>query len=211
MDTDIARAWVDGWVLSRGAEKPVPEPWGLRIEVGVPNQLRRHVLLDADDATVRDLAASVADPTTWIKAFVEPELLEAMLTPEWEPDSPGFLMTTGLSLYDLSLAPGYRLETETSAGVTRARILAGDGTVAARGQVAVTGPTCVFDQIVTEPAHQRRRLGTAVMAALSATALHQGATTGILGATTQGRALYESLGWRVDAPLSGFIYKPLEH
>ena len=210
MDTDIARAWVDGWVLSRGAEKPFPEPWGLRIEVGVPNQLRRHVLLDADDATVRDLAASVADPTTWIKAFVEPDLLEALLTPDWKPDSPGFLMTTGLSLYDLSLAPGYRLETETSAGVTRARILAGDGTVAARGQVAVTGPTCVFDQIVTEPAHQRRRLGTAVMAALSATALHQGATTGILGATTQGRALYESLGWRVDAPLSGFIYKPLE-
>lgn len=211
MDTDIARAWVDGWVLSRGAEKPVPEAWGLRIEVGVPNQLRRHVLLDTDDVTIRALAASVTDPTTWIKAFVEPDLLEALLTPDWKPDAPGFLMATKLSPSQPRLAAGYVVDTETADGVTHVRVLTADGSPAARGQVAVTGPTCVFDQIATEPDHQRRGLGTTVMATLSTTALDQGATTGILGATIQGRALYESLGWRVDGPLSGFIYKPLEH
>ena len=61
--------------------------------------------------------------------------------------------------------------------------------------------------IETEPEHQRRGLGSAVMATLANTATDLGATTGILGATVQGRALYEALGWQVVEPLSGFVYK----
>jgi hypothetical protein len=34
-----------------------------------------------------------------------------------------------------------------------------------------------------------------------------GATTGILGATVPGRALYEALGWQAAGPLSGFVYQ----
>jgi hypothetical protein len=33
-------------------------------------------------------------------------------------------------------------------------------------------------------------------------AVGQGARTGVLGGTPQGRALYESLGWRVESPLT---------
>lgn len=76
-------------------------------------------------------------------------------------------------------------------------MLAGDGSVAACGQVAVTDETCVFDLIGAEPEHQRRGLGSTVMAALTNAAVDQGAVTEILGATVQGRALYEALGWHV--------------
>ena len=38
-----------------------------------------------------------------------------------------------------------------------------------------------------------------------------GAVTGILGATPQGRALYEALGWAVAGPLSSFVYQRPTH
>lgn len=50
-------------------------------------------------------------------------------------------------------------------------------------------------------------VGGAVMTALTNAAMDLGAATGILGATAQGRALYETLGWHVAGPLSGFVYK----
>jgi hypothetical protein len=58
----------------------------LQIEVGVPGRAVRHVLLDADDATIRALAKSVTIPTTSIKGFVEPEDLARLPTPDWTPD-----------------------------------------------------------------------------------------------------------------------------
>lgn len=183
------------------------EPWGLRIEVGAPGHAVRHVLLDADDTAIRALAQSVTVPTTSIKGFAEPGNLAPLLTPDWTQDPPTFLMAASLRSVAIRIARDYTITAEHARGVTCARVLAGDGSVAARGQVAVTGETCVFDMIETEPEYQRRGLGGAVMATLASTAMDLGATTGILGATVQGRALYEALGWQVAEPLSGFVYK----
>jgi hypothetical protein len=49
-----------------------------------------------------------------------------------------------------------------------------------------------------------------VLRTLANVSLDAGAQTGILGATTQGRALYETLGWKSHAPLSGFIHRDPE-
>lgn len=167
----------------------------------------RHVLLDADDSAVRALAGSVTVPTTSIKGFRESADLARLLTPDWTPDPPEVLMTTSLHPVSTHIASGYRVAVEHAHDVTFARVLAADGSVAARGQVAVTSQTCVFDQIETAPEHQRRGLGTAAMATLTTAATDLGAATGILGATVQGRALYEALGWTVAGPLSSFVYK----
>ncbi|MFE3108744.1 GNAT family N-acetyltransferase [Kitasatospora indigofera] len=208
MASDLARAWVAGWAASRATPAPVEEPWGLRIEVGHPKQVTRHVLFDTDGDTVRRLAGAITAPTTWIKAFVEPGTIAPHLSPEdWAEDIPGFLMATALRPSAVLVPDGYTLGSETARGVTRVRVLAPDGSLAARGQIAPTGPTAVVDQVETDPAHQRRGLGTVVMRSLGNTALDQGAGTGILGATIEGRALYESLGWTVRAPLAGFIYR----
>ncbi|MGH1551630.1 GNAT family N-acetyltransferase [Streptomyces sp. L7] len=86
---------------------------------------------------------------------------------------------------------GYRLRTWSRAGVTRALVRTEDGAFAARGQIAVTGSTAVVDQVETDPAHRRRGLGRLVMAVLADAAAGQGAVVGVLGATPEGRALYE--------------------
>ncbi len=210
MVSELSRAWVDGWVVSRGTPSPSQEPWGLRIDVGRPDQVVRHVLLDADEVAVRKVAETVealGTPATWLKAFMAPEDMGAWLGPDWTPDSPGFLMAADLRPSAPRTPGGYTLTTATAEGVTRVRVLAADGSLAARGQVAPVSGYAVVDQVETAPEHQRRGLGSFVMHTLADTAVRQGAATGVLGATVEGRALYETLGWRVHAPLTGFIYR----
>ncbi|MQY10147.1 hypothetical protein SRB5_02530 [Streptomyces sp. RB5] len=156
---DLARAWVSGWVISRHVPAPVPEPWGLRIDVGLPKQVARHVLFDADETTARKAAESITTPHTWIKTFVPPETITPWLTPDWTQDAPGFLMSTDLRPEAPLVPAGYTLTSETRGGVIHVRVLATDGSEAPHGQIAPTG------------------------------------------------ALYESLGWRVHARVTGFVYR----
>ena len=53
----------------------------------------------------------------------------------------------------------------------------------------------------------RSGLGWVVMRILANEAIEAGSSTGILGATVEGRALYENLGWKVHAPLASFIFR----
>ncbi|MET7698574.1 GNAT family N-acetyltransferase [Streptomyces sp. NPDC005485] len=206
---EIARSWVDGWAVSRRAAKPVDVPWGLRIEVGMPTRTVRHVLLDSDVETVRRLVGGITEPGTCIKAFLEPDIMAPWFSSEWEPTDPGFLMAVGLRPSVVRAPEGYTAAAETVDDVTYVRVLAADGELAARGQIGLTGAACVFDQIITEEAHQRLGLGTVVMGTLTNSAIENGVATGILGATVQGRALYETLDWKVLAPVTGFIHKPV--
>ncbi|MGZ9935416.1 GNAT family N-acetyltransferase [Streptomyces sp. NC-S4] len=205
----LARSWVDGWAVSRRVPKPVDAPWGLSVQVGLPAQTVRHVLLDADAETARGLIGAITEPATWIKAFLEPDVMEPWFPPAWEPTDPGFLMAVDLRPSVVRAPDGYTATAETDGDVVSVRILAADGELAARGQAGLAGAACVFDQIITEEAHQRRGLGTVVMGALTGAAVENGADTGILGATVQGRALYETLDWKVLAPLTGFVHKPV--
>lgn len=173
----------------------------------------RHVLHSADEATVRKITEHATAPGVWLKAFVPPETLEPWLAPGWHlAGGPGYLMSASLPVdhvRDLTETPdGYRLNTWTRAGVTRALVRTADGAFAARGQIAVTGLSAVVDQVETDPAHQRRGLGRLVMRRLTAAAAEQGATAGVLGATPEGRALYETMGWRELAPLTGAMRGP---
>ncbi|MFG2335233.1 hypothetical protein [Streptomyces yangpuensis] len=45
------------------------------------------------------------------------------------------------------------------------------------------------------------------MGALTDAAVENGAATGTPGATVQGRALHETLGWKVLAPLTGNVHE----
>ncbi len=205
---ELVRAWVAGWTVSRGTPSAVEEPWGLRVDVGLPDHVVRHVLPDADEVTVRKVAGTVTAPGTWLKAFVEPELMAGWLGAGWTNDAPGFLMATELRRGTPRTPDGYTLTSDTTAGVTRIRVLAADGSLAARGQCAPVGGVSVVDQIETAAGHRRRGLGSLVMGALADAALDRGAGTGLLGGSTEGRALYETLGWRTHAPLASFVNRP---
>ncbi|GAB3278449.1 hypothetical protein GCM10027449_18580 [Sinomonas notoginsengisoli] len=70
-----------------------------------------------------------------------------------------------------------------------------DGTLAARGHVAVAHGYAVFDRIITEPDFRRRGLGSFVMRALTAAMSEHDLDQGLLIASTDGQHLYHHLGW----------------
>ncbi|WP_026248640.1 GNAT family N-acetyltransferase [Streptomyces sp. LaPpAH-108] len=204
---EAIRAWVHGWTVSRGAADPTPTSWGFSVDVGLPGHVVRHVLSAADEATVRKITENPTAPGVWLKTPASPEMLEQWLGPGWSlAGGPGFLMSAPPHAAHTEAAPttadGYRLDTWTRAGVARTLVRTTDGAFAARGQVAITGRAFVVDQVETDPAHQRRGLGRLVMHTLANIAAGQGATAGVLVATPEGRALYETVGWHVLAPLA---------
>ncbi|MGY1497606.1 GNAT family N-acetyltransferase [Streptomyces sp. QTS52] len=206
------RAWVDGWVVSRGASPPQVEPWGYTIDVGTAEQVTRHVLDAVNDGveerTVRKVADAVTGTGVWLKVFDDPATVGGWLGEGWwVAPEPGFLMSVPLTAAEPPAVPdGYRVRVWTRGGVTRVLLAAPDGSWAARGQLAPTGRTAVVDQVATSPAHQRRGLGSFVMRTLAQEAVTQGAERGVLAGTPDGRALYEALGWRVEALLTSAKY-----
>ncbi|MEV6522414.1 GNAT family N-acetyltransferase [Longispora sp. NPDC051575] len=197
--------WAHGWAASRGVGPVTPVPGGQRIEVGLSGHVARYVLPAADPAALRAIDTSPVEPGTWVKVSAPAAEVRASLGPRWAEAELCHLMSTTLTA-DVPPAPaGYRVHLEPAGAVTVARVLDASGELAASGQVAGTRRNVVFDQIVTEPAHQRRGLGSLVMASLARHAMERGAVGGVLGATGDGRALYLRLGWRVRAPLCAFV------
>ncbi len=211
---ETVQAWADGWVVSRGAAPPVPEPWGCTIDVGMYGHVTRHVFGatgdDLDEATVRKVAGAVTGDGVWLKAFRDPSVVAGWLDDTWWIDpEPGYLMTVPLAQGDRPDVPdGYRLRSWSRGGVTRVMVAAPDGSLAARGQITPTGSTAVADQIETAPEHRRKGLGSLVMRTLQMTAVGQGARTGVLAGTPAGRGLYEALDWEVVALLTSAKHCP---
>jgi len=202
---DIVRAWVDGWTISRGTLPPVIEPWGLRVDVGLPGHVARHLVPAPTPGLVQRLTSAITVPGTWLKLCAPADLIAPWLPQDWAIDPPEFLMTAALVAEPAAAPPGYTLAVTTRAGVTAARLLTDAGEIAARGQMAVAGRAAVVDRVETAQAHRRRGLGTVVMRTLTATAVSRGATTGVLVATPEGRKLYESLGWRLCSPMTAAV------
>ena len=201
---DVFSAWSRGWAITREVAPPVPFADGLRIEVGLPRQARRYVFPHASQA-LHELGETVAQPWVFLKACATSDELRALLPARWQMQDDHFMMTCGDASFAGSgaLAPGYALHVEDDAARTRrahVHVHAEDGSVAASGHLAFDERFAIYDRIVTEPAHQRRGLGRAVMRALQALAHAHGRHAGALVATDPGRALYESLGWTLQAP-----------
>ncbi|MFC9603032.1 GNAT family N-acetyltransferase [Streptomyces niveus] len=218
----ITSAWVAGWAVNRSTPAPVLEPWGYRVDVGLPGHVLRHVLPEPDEPSVRKLCETVTEPGAWLKVLAPPERVAGWITPGWTvPDDPGFMMFSALRRSVPPAVPvppaGYRVETETRDGVFRVRVTAPDGSLAARGQMAGAGDgrkvdggagpgrTAVVDQVETSRNHRRRGLGRLVMRTLETAAADTGVTTGVLAATRDGLGLYTSLGWRLQGPLTGVV------
>ncbi|MFB7470126.1 GNAT family N-acetyltransferase [Kitasatospora sp. NPDC056184] len=205
---ELVRAWVEGWIVSRGAADPVDEPWGWSIDVGQPKQVARHVLPEPVEADVRKLVAATTAPGTWLKLFADDDTVRPWLGPGWQYDLPGYLMTVPLAAERPVVPAGYTLTSWSRGGVVRVLVRTEDGRFAARGQLAVTGATAVADQIETDPGHRRRGLGSLVMRSLRDAGHRGGAATGLLVATPEGRALYSALGWSVRASMASLYYAP---
>lgn len=191
----LAKAWAEGWAISRGTSAPVEVPEGYRIDVGLPGHVTRYVLPTHAPA----LAASLTAPGTWLKICADPADVE--LGQGWQVQPTEYLMVTRLTAESPASGAEYELQVSTAGALLDARITH-RGELAARGRAAIAQEYAMIDQVVTEPQHQRRGLGTTVMRALSQAASHSGARTGVLVATADGQGLYSRLGWTLASPVT---------
>ncbi|WCD91297.1 hypothetical protein KPP03845_200258 (plasmid) [Streptomyces xanthophaeus] len=200
--TRWVKQWIDGWVVSRGAAEPVGESWGWTIAVGLSTEVARHVVPVPAEGDVRKLAAT-APPATWLKLFALDEVVRPWVGDDWEAGIAGFLMSLPLAPAQVGPPPsGYTVTSWCRGGVIKVLVRAGDGRLAARGQVGLAGRAAVADQIETAPDQRRRGLGALVMRTLQNAAWEAGAREGVLVGTPDGRALYEALGWTLRSPMA---------
>lgn len=186
----------------------VAEEGILVVQIGEPGRSVELVVLDADNSPARVQRACAlafaATGTAWVTVATDhldascDQLRVAGLEIKGDPES---LMAISLSEHPLTPPGPFLVESDHESSVVVARALI-DGIVVASGRMAVVGTDAVADRIETDPAYRRRGLGRAVMAALAAGAVEKGATRGVLGASSDGRALYESLGWIVATELA---------
>jgi GNAT superfamily N-acetyltransferase len=199
--------WVDGWTRSRQTPRPEPFDGGWYVETRTEREHGRYVL---DEPTKERLAAILEEdlpPTTAIKFPGDPEEWLPLFGEGWAPDHDGWFMTRRLGQPPGRQAPpGYEVRVEAAPTLVVAEVLAPEGDVAASGRMGLGTSYAVADQIVTDDKHRRLGLGTVVMAALERRALDAGLERAVLGATVDGRALYERLGWDVGAPLTA-VYR----
>lgn len=201
----IATAWAKGWTLTRDKASPVMQTYGCAIDLGLPAHLERHVVVEFDAASLRELASRLQTPGTWLKVCAHPETVIPLLQKNWQVQAPEFLMAIALNDTAAVTHDGYRMSLSTSGAITEAELRDMDGQLAARGRVAHSDGIATFDQIVTEPAHQRKGLGRVIMATLARLCIAQEARIGVLVATEQGRALYQAIGWTLVAPVTAAV------
>jgi GNAT superfamily N-acetyltransferase len=205
---ELVRRWQAGWSASRGWTKVVDDDGILTVKVGDTERAMEFVVLDPDAHPERvERAANLAldaTGTAWVTLATEDResmadtLDDLGLTVQRDPE---WLMTIELGRQpSLRLHSRYALVSELQENVivTRATL---HGAVASSGRMAVVGTDAVADRIETDPAHRRRGLGSAVMAALVEAAEARGATRGILIASRDGQRLYRSLGWKTVADI----------
>jgi GNAT superfamily N-acetyltransferase len=200
-----ATAWAKGWTLTRSKASPVSQSYGCKIDLGLPDHLERHLVVDYDAGTLRELISSLQTPGTWLKVCAHPEKVIPLLHENWQVQPPEFLMAMALNDTAAVKPDGYQLSLSTCGTVTDAELRDMDGQLAARGRVAHSDGIATFDQIVTEPAHQRKGLGRVIMATLANLSVAQEAKVGVLVATEQGRALYQAMGWMLVSSVTAAV------
>ncbi|HEU4775603.1 MAG TPA: GNAT family N-acetyltransferase [Telluria sp.] len=203
---DVLERWLTAWSLARGLPLPVREQGGLSVEVGLRDQLRRYVFVDAGPA-LQACAARVTEPFVHLKAAVDPAPMRQALPPGWELEELRYLMWHDGAMAAGSAAPaGYTITAKREHGAHLVRFIDAEGTIAAAGRVVLHGKTASFDRVMTHELHRRKGLASAVMLELDRMAVQAGVSDRLLVATEAGRSLYLTLGWQLLAPYSTFIF-----
>lgn len=201
--------WVDGWTRSRGTSRPEAVDGGWYVATRSEREHGRYVLSEPTEERVLAIVEDEQTPRTGLKFPGDPAEWLPRLGDGWQPDHEGWFMTRPLGRPPGRRPPtGYEVVVEARPTLVTARVLAPEGREAASGRMGLGAAYAVADQIVTDERHRRLGLGTVVMAALERYAVEAGLDRAVLGATSDGRALYERLGWDVGAPLTAAYYRP---
>jgi len=204
VEPDLLWRWVAARSIARGQPLPVPDRGGMRVDTGLPEEMRRYVFASPGPG-LRELAAAIDTPHVYLKVCAGAVELEGLLPPRWQLQPAGYLMAhDGPPVPVVPPSPGYRVELLRDGALSAARILAADGTIAASGHAVEHDGVFILDRILTHPDHRRHGLGRALVTGLGSMQRSPAAQR-ILAATEDGRALYTALGWRVLSPYSTLV------
>jgi len=198
-DPSLIVGWLAARSIGRGISAPTPDRGGWRVDTNSAKEQRRWVFPQMHEGLV-ELGREISAPRHVLKLCGTDQSLRRALPSKWEIQAAEYLMMgeatrpAGRPLLD-----GYRLEIDEAGCTVRTRVLATDGSLAASGYATEAAGVFAYDRIETAEAHRRQGLGQTVMTTL-ATHRRSSAATQILVATSEGRSLYESLGWRVVSP-----------
>ncbi|WP_298323002.1 GNAT family N-acetyltransferase [Haloactinopolyspora sp.] len=207
--TDLAALmtrWHAGWTTSRGYRMLGADADSITVHVAYPGREVEHVALaDAPGVHAALLDRLTGHPDHWVTLPTSDRQATERLVREagYVHREPEWLMTRPLAGHPPATSPpdGLELVHSFRAGVHVVEVVTTDGSLAAKGQLAVVGRDAVADRIFTMPSYRRRGLGRLVMGALASAAVSQGAAHGVLIASVDGRALYAALGWQVVADI----------
>ncbi|HWL50066.1 MAG TPA: GNAT family N-acetyltransferase [Acidimicrobiia bacterium] len=196
-DRELVMRWVRAWAHVRELRVEDVDGWPL-VHVRGPSRDTEIVCVDPGRAAFEQLARHAAhDPREMLTVFGRDlAIYHASPLPSGlrvDRDDEVF-MTTTLTPSPTLLPNGFTARWDVHGPI--ATYALDDGArIAAEGTAGVLGSDAVFDAVETSPGHRRRGLGRHVMGALTAWAVDQGATGGLLAASVDGAGLYTSLGW----------------
>lgn len=202
--------WAFGYCAARGYGQPVAatNPPALWFDAGKPDQSGRFILADASGEAAATAFAAVEAPHIYVDIAAPRDAILPHIPPHWQPRDPMWLMAAGTDMPAARRTPGFLIEVTEGADRFEAITRDDNGSLAARGVLGIHGTTAVYDQIVTEAQFGRRGLGSAIMAELGRRALRRGVTECLLVATSDGKALYERLGWTLRSDIVSVISPP---
>ena len=199
--------WAFGYCAARGYAHPVAaaNPPALWFDAGKSDQTGRFILGDASGEAAAAAFAAVDAPHIYVDIAAPRDAILPHIPPHWQPRDAMWLMAAGTVMPAPPPTPDFTIEIDESADRFEAVARHADGSLAARGVLGIHHTTAVYDQIVTEPRFGRRGLGSAIMAELGRQAVRRGATECLLVATSDGKALYERLGWSLRSDIVSVI------
>lgn len=196
-DPHLLRTWLAGWCRARGAPQPTSAYGGWHVAVGLPKQIARLVFASASHG-LHEAAKAIREPHVYLKTCASADDMRRRLTPGWEVQAPGFFMELSTLAARAVPASDPAILHTTDPQMLSAEIIR-SGEVAAYGSVVLLDGFVIFDRINTHEAHRRQGFGRSIMTRLTGAAHERGARHGLLVATAEGRALYETIGWRLHS------------
>lgn len=201
---DLAMRWLTGWSAATG------HPWTdedgvVRIEALMASRRFEYLLFEPGDEEFDAITALIGgDSRDVVTVFTNrPEhflIPHAGLVVDRDDEA---LMTCPLVQTATADRDGFELQWDDQGDRVTLHVVDGDQ-LAATGNLALIGHDATFDRIETMPRYQRRGLGRFMMHTLTGWAFDRGADLGILAASADGQALYETLGWRDESAMLMF-------
>lgn len=201
LSEDLVRTWIAGWAECRGYQ---PVDHGRWMSVLLTDQ-QNHLEDIVYEPTIGEFLALAQETRTdhyrvlTVVTNRMQDLIDAAAPLGMRiSDREQALMCVDMDGQDVE-APrppddDFKVEYIRDAGCRRVLVTA-DGEEAARGSVAKQGEFAVYDRIVTAERYRRRGLGSFVMRALTADVMEDDVDAGLLMASSEGRHLYQYLGW----------------